>query len=98
MLSCRALEHSIDIHPSACKLRLKSELDKMMILFVICPKVLPPLCYGTTQLQRQPPVSLARLRNQEDRGHQLVDIGAFNTIMSKLPVFALCRDYRPHPL
>ena len=27
----------------------------------------------------------------------MVDIGAFNTIMSKLPVFALCRDYRPHP-
>ena len=60
----------------------------MMILFVICPKVLPPLCYGTTQLQRQPPVSLARLRNQEDRGHQLVDISAFNAIMSKLPVLA----------
>ena len=67
---------------------LKSDDSLEYIHFVGCPKVLPPLFYGTTQLQRQPPVSLARLRNQEDSGHQLVDISSFVTIMSKLPGFA----------
>ncbi len=72
---------------SAISLQLEIKVRLVtIVLFVICPKVLPPLCYGTTQLQRQPPVSLARLRNQEDRGHQLVDISAYETMMCKLPV------------